>query len=59
MPSTDTFKLHWSRCLWVMGMWNQATQNEIDMLGTCNVSLGVDYVYISATHMTLNESDAS
>ena len=42
-----------------MGMWNQATQNEIDMLGTCNVSLGVDYVYISATHMTLNESDAS
>ena len=33
MPSTDALKLHWSRSLWIIGMWNKAIENDIDMPG--------------------------
>ncbi len=37
IPSTKALKLHWSRCLWVVEMWKQAIQNEIDMPGNCSL----------------------
>ena len=44
MPSTTALRLHWLRCLWIIGMWHKSTENDIDMPGvapthtcTCNV----------------------
>ena len=33
MPSTDALKLHWSRSLWIIWMWNKTIRNDIDMPG--------------------------
>ena len=33
LPSTQALQLHWERCLWVLGMWHSATQNDIDLPG--------------------------
>ena len=32
LPTMEALKL---RCLWVLEMWRQATQNNIDLPGTC------------------------
>ena len=34
LPSTEALALHWKRCLWVLQMWNSATQNDMDLPGT-------------------------
>ncbi len=34
LPSTEALKLHWTRCLWVLQMWKQATENNINLPGT-------------------------
>lgn len=31
MPSIEALKLHWKRSLWVILMWNVATQNDIEL----------------------------
>ena len=33
MPSITALKLHWTRCLWVVNMWQKAIENDIDMPG--------------------------
>ncbi len=43
LPSTEALRLHWWRCLWVLGMWHSATQNDVDLPGkiyhrACTVS---------------------
>lgn len=34
MPSVEALKLHWCRCLWILGLWHSSTENDIDLPGT-------------------------
>ena len=35
MPSTEALGLHWKRCLWVIHVWNSASQNNICLPSKC------------------------
>lgn len=50
MPSTEALKLHWTRSLWVLEMWHQATLNKLNLPGifkTLSSILGSLYVHVS------------
>ncbi len=34
VPTVEALTFHWHRCLWVLGLWNSSTENEIQLPGT-------------------------
>jgi len=34
VPTVEALAFHWHRCLWVLGLWNSSTENEIQLPGT-------------------------
>ncbi|SMN01637.1 hypothetical protein SPONN_2737 [uncultured Candidatus Thioglobus sp.] len=31
VPTAEALRLHWYRCLWVLGIWHSATENEFEL----------------------------
>ena len=36
VPTAEALQLHWYRCLWVLGIWHSATENEVELPGIIN-----------------------
>ncbi len=36
VPTAEALRFHWYRCLWVLGLWNSSTNNEIQLPGMHN-----------------------
>ena len=45
MPSADALRLHWMKCVWVLGMWHCATQNSIELPG--------EYAHLDIIYITI------
>jgi hypothetical protein len=33
VPTAEALRLHWFRCLWVLGLWNASTTNKVELPG--------------------------
>ena len=36
MPSTEALRLHWTRTVWVLQMWQSSTENDFELSGMYN-----------------------
>lgn len=53
MPTAEALRLHWLRCLWVLGLWNSSTINEVELPGKHRVNHLVPfYVYMNISYTT-------
>ena len=43
VPTAEALRLHWSRSLWVLGLWHSSTDNEIELPG---IYLAITYYFV-------------
>ncbi len=51
VPTAEALRFHWYRCLWVLGLWNSSTNNEIQLPGMHNA---LNYTWRCKSHRKHN-----